>query len=258
MKSGMFTDRLLLMSLPSPISLFLIFLLLLLLSLKSPLLRAEIRNNSISFYDHFACKNNDPSLTLKFDPLKNEFYLRGKSNFKSGIPAQNNDGTINVVIEIPAGCKDKWEVNQSGVLFWDKKNGKHRLVNYIPFVGNYGMIPRTLMSVETGGDGDPLDVIVLGPSIPRGSVVKARIIGSIRLKDSGEQDDKMIAVLTQPSPANSFANISSMTELERNGVIGIIETWFENYKGKGIIQVEGRLNAQDSKRILKKCIAAYK
>jgi len=163
-----------------------------------------------------------------------------------------------VVIEIPAGCKDKWEVNESGVLFWDKKNGKHRLINYLPYVGNYGMIPRTLMSAEIGGDGDPLDVIVLGPSIPRGSVVKVRIVGSIKLKDTGEQDDKMVAVLTQPSPDNPFANISSITQLERNGVINIVETWFKNYKGKGVMQVEGRLNEQDSNQILKKCIAAYK
>ena len=43
------------------------------------------------------------------------------------------------------------------------------------------------MPKEDGGDGDPLDVIVLGPTIPRGTVV-AKLIGILRLLDNGEQD----------------------------------------------------------------------
>jgi len=57
------------------------------------------------------------------------------------------------------------------------------------------MIPQTLLSKENGGDGDPLDVIILGPSISRGSVVKAHLIGVLKLLDGGEQDDKLIAII---------------------------------------------------------------
>ena len=46
---------------------------------------------------------------------------------------------------------------------------KPREVKYLGYPGNYGMIPRTLLPKELGGDGDPLDVIVLGPAVERGS-----------------------------------------------------------------------------------------
>ena len=40
------------------------------------------------------------------------------------------------------------------------------------------MIPQTLLTQESGGDGDPLDAIVLGPPILKGSIAKAKLIGA--------------------------------------------------------------------------------
>ena len=56
------------------------------------------------------------------------------------------------------------------------------------------MIPRTLLPKELGGDGDPLDVLVLGRALPRGSVVETKVLGVLKLLDRGEQDDKILAV----------------------------------------------------------------
>ena len=105
------------------------------------------------------------------------------------------DGDVNAVIEIPSGTMDKWELNKSnGQIEWELVNEKPRIVNYIGYPANYGMIPQTLLSKEKGGDGDPLDILVLGPTATRGGIVKCKIIGVLFLMDRGEQDDKLIAV----------------------------------------------------------------
>lgn len=50
---------------------------------------------------------------------------------------------------------------------------------YLSYLGNYGMILRTLLPEESGGDVDPLDFIVLSPAVPKGTVLKALLAGVI-------------------------------------------------------------------------------
>ena len=59
-------------------------------------------------------------------------------------------------------------------MIWEFKDGKPRIVKYLGYPGNYGMVPKTLLPENLGGDGDPLDVIVLGPQVERGSVIKCK------------------------------------------------------------------------------------
>lgn len=118
------------------------------------------------------------------------------------------------------------------------------------------MVPGTLLAQEQGGDGDPVDVLVLGPAVPRGSMVKARPIGVLKMLDRGEQDDKIIAVLLD----SHFSRISSIEELRREftGIPEILETWFSNYKGPGIMQSNGFGTVTDAKEVLATAIAAYR
>ena len=74
------------------------------------------------------------------------------------------------------------------------------------------MIPQTLLAKANGGDGDPLDILVLGPPVERGSVLSCKLIGVLYLKDRGEQDDKLIAV-AENSP---FENLQSIEDLNQN------------------------------------------
>jgi len=87
-------------------------------------------------------------------------------------------------------CRDR----ATGKLEWEFKSEKPRFVSYLAYPGHHGTVPGTLLPEHQGGDGDPLDVIVVGPAVPRGSVVTARLLGGLRLMDRGEQDDKLIAV----------------------------------------------------------------
>ena len=165
------------------------------------------------------------------------YTLKGPHSFYSGYPAVNPDGTINAVVEIPAGRTDKWEVKPDGALHWDFKKGKPRIVNYIGYPVNYGMVPSTVLAKELGGDGDPLDVLILGPSLPRGSVVPARIVGLFRMLDGGELDDKLLAVTDD----TLLGVVQDLPDLQEKfpGVTVIIETWFSNYKGPGEIETKG-------------------
>ncbi len=192
------------------------------------------------------------SCAKEHDPYE----IFGEENFLSGYTALNADGTVNVVVEIPSGSVDKWEVDKtSGTLKWEIRNGSYRKVNYLGYPANYGMIPQTLLPKELGGDGDPLDVIVLGEPIPRGSIVPCKIIGMLKLLDGGEQDDKLIAVVVD-SP---FDFLNSMEELNKHytGITTIIETWFSNYKGKGKLKSLGFENKEAAMKVVEYSIQEY-
>ena len=45
------------------------------------------------------------------------------------------------------------------------------------------MIPQTLSPEEIGGDGDPLDVLLLGEAVPRGAYVKGKLIRVMYMKN---------------------------------------------------------------------------
>lgn len=209
-----------------------------------------------------ACKPNEPYKTVTTPQGQKLTYLDPYTidagrNLLKDIEPTNPDGTVNVVVEIPTGTNQKWEVSKpDGQLKWEIKNGKPRVVKYVGYPGNYGMIPRTLLPKSQGGDGDPLDVLVLGPAVPRGSVVKAKIIGVLRLLDGGEQDDKLIAVLAN-SPLQNVNSIKQLDE-QYHGITTIINAWFENYKGPGKLKSNGFAEADVALTILNQSIKAFK
>lgn len=189
--------------------------------------------------------------------LVDPFTLAGEKHLVTGYEPVDSSGNINVIVEIPTGTNAKWEVEKTtGHLKWEFKDGKPRVVAYLGYPGNYGMIPRTLLPKELGGDGDPLDVIVIGPAVPRGSVISARPIGVLKLLDGGEQDDKIIAV-----PLDShLGNISSLDELSNEfaGITEILELWFSNYKGPGKMRANGFGSVKEARDVIDSAVAAFK
>ena len=179
-----------------------------------------------------------------------------EENLLTDYPAIAEDGSVNVVIEIPAGTEQKWEVNKtSGIIEWEQVDGTGRIVNYIGYPGNYGFIPQTLLAEKDGGDGDPLDVLVLGSPVNRGSVIKCKIIGVLYLQDRGEQDDKLIAV-AKDSP---FYQLDSLEDLEAtyNGVADIIRLWFSNYKGPSKMVPKGFGDKDAAQQVLEAAVTGY-
>lgn len=175
------------------------------------------------------------------------------------LPATNEDGSIRAIIEIPTGTSAKWEStkDEPNQIFWEFRNDAPRVVNYLGYPGNYGAIPSTLLPEEMGGDGDALDVLVLGQAVPRGEVLDVRLIGVLKMLDGGEQDDKLIAVMTENSP---FAHIESIEQLDAEfpGVTEIVDLWFTNYKGPdGGIESSGFDNADAAMEVLEAAMGHY-
>lgn len=152
-----------------------------------------------------------------------------KTDYKK-ISAKSSKGYYQAVIEIPSGTNKKYEYNYESKTFEiDQKNGKDRIIEFLPYVGNYGFIASTLSDKEKGGDGDAVDVLVLSESYNVGDVVEVIPISMLKLIDENEEDYKVIAI-----PANSKENIlkiSSIEELKEKhpAVLEIIELWFSNY-----------------------------
>ena len=91
-----------------------------------------------------------------------------------------------VIIEVPNGSTNKYELDkETGLLRLDRV-----LYSAVHYPADYGFIPRTFCD-----DGDPLDALVLGqePVHPL-TIVEARAIGVMRMRDEKGIDDKIVAV----------------------------------------------------------------
>lgn len=125
---------------------------------------------------------------------------------------------VNAIIEIPKGSRAKYELDkESGLLKLDRV-----LYSSVYYPANYGFIPKTL-----GDDHDPLDILVLSQInfVPL-CLVSADVIGVMRMIDSGEADDKIIAVATNDMSVNSYRGMSDLGE----SFIQELEHFFEEYK----------------------------
>ncbi|MBL4716622.1 MAG: inorganic pyrophosphatase [Flavobacteriales bacterium] len=165
------------------------------------------------------------------------FTSSGNIKYKE-VATFSTNNFVNAVIEIPAGTNHKIEFDENTNTFpCDQKNGKDRIIDFLPYPGNYGFIPSTLMDESTGGDGDALDILVISESFTTGTIVEIVPIAILELKDRGELDSKIIGI--PADPANQLLQATTFDELSQKypQVKNIIETWFLHYKGIGKMEL---------------------
>ena len=126
--------------------------------------------------------------------------------------------TVNAMIEIPQGSRSKYEVDKTtGLLKLDRV-----IYSSFQYPINYGFIPQTL-----GLDNDPLDILVIcSQSIQSLCLVEANVIGNMQMIDSGQEDDKIIAVAAKDPSVN---HITRMEELPQHFLLEL-RNFFEQYK----------------------------
>ncbi|SEN60312.1 inorganic diphosphatase [Halomonas caseinilytica] len=158
--------------------------------------------------------------------------------------------SFHVVNEIPAGSFTKYEINaEHGQLIVD------RYVSMpVRYPANYGSITSS-----AGGDGDPLDALVLTrDSIYPGAVIEVRAIGVLRMVDDGEADDKIIAVPTDDVDP-TYADVEGMEDLP-DMQVERLNAFFRVYKNLpegGDIELNGFGDASEAREILSQAFEAY-
>lgn len=164
------------------------------------------------------------------------------------IPAQPKPGLINVLIEIPAGSKNKYEFDKDMNAFALDRV----LFSSVQYPYDYGFVPNTLAD-----DGDPLDGMVLmdQPTFP-GCVIAARPIGMLEMIDGGDRDEKILCV---PDADPRYRNVTSLKDVAPHRLDEIAE-FFKTYKNleKKVTQILGWQDIDQVKPLVEKCIKAYK
>lgn len=152
------------------------------------------------------------------------------------------------VIEIPKGCKNKYEMDKdTGMLRLDRV-----LYTSTHYPANYGFIPRTYAE-----DCDPLDVLVLcQETIVPMTLVECYPIGVLKMVDNDEIDEKIIAIPFNDPTYNCYSDVSQLPQ----HIFDEISHFFQVYKS-----LEGRetyvsevLGAEDAKKSITRCISMYK
>jgi inorganic pyrophosphatase len=163
-------------------------------------------------------------------------------------PGNIDEGTINVVVEIPAGSSHKIE--------WNRDLAVMQLDRVEPAIfakpTNYGFIPQTLDE-----DGDELDVLlVTDEPLPTGVFVEAKIIGVMKFEDDGEVDDKIVAV--PADDRNTGNRIQSLEDIPQ--LVKQLENHFSHYKDlkkPGSTIVQGWGDVEEAKKITHEAIARW-
>ena len=166
------------------------------------------------------------------------------------IPPFDAYDRLNVIVDTPKNSANKYEFDEESGMF--RLGGVIALGHSFPF--DFGFIPNTL-----GGDGDPLDVLILmdEPAFV-GCLVKCRIIGGIKVQQTektGEtiRNDRFLAVAAK---SLAFCDVNSIADLNEN-FLEQIEHFFISYnevKGKIFDPVE-RFDEEKARRLIGKSAA---
>ncbi|WP_228850612.1 inorganic diphosphatase [Aegicerativicinus sediminis] len=155
---------------------------------------------------------------------------------------------VNAIIEIPKNTRAKYELDkESGLLKLDRV-----IYSAMHYPSNYGFIPQTFCD-----DKDPLDIVVLSQiEVFPLCILRARVIGVMRMLDGGEMDDKIIAVANDDISVNHINDISELPD----HFFRELKTFFEDYKKleHKTVVVEEFQNSETAKQILLKSIEDYK
>ena len=135
-------------------------------------------------------------------------------------PPNNPDGTLNGYIEISRGDRRKYE--------FDMSRNMRAIDRVIPeavggYPVNYGFVPQTVSY-----DGDPFDVLVLGPPLPGGEMVRGVIVGLMQMEDEKGPDSKV--VLSPIGPDGSAT--SALTAKDRDEIADFFRKYKQGEPGK--------------------------
>lgn len=177
-------------------------------------------------------------------------------------PGPDAPSIVRAYIELTPFDFVKYEVDKvTGYLHVDRPQRTSSLPPTL-----YGFVPRTwcgarvarLAGVERG-DGDPLDICVVSERpVNRADVlVRARVIGGLRMVERGEADDKIVAVLVD-DPA--WAGARELADLPRP-LVERLSHYFLSYKivpgEPNPVQVDGTYAGAHAEAVVQAALDDY-
>ena len=169
------------------------------------------------------------------------------------LEAFDEEGELNVIIETPKGSRNKFN--------YDEETGLFMLGGVLPagsvFPFDFGFVPSTV-----GGDGDPLDVLVLmdEPAFT-GCLVRVRPVGVIEAEQSerdGEtmRNDRLIGVASKARLHRDVRTLESLGD----ALLDEIEHFFVSYnefKGKQFNPL-GRFGPARARKLVEEGVKEFK
>ncbi|MEQ8819277.1 MAG: inorganic diphosphatase [Sumerlaeia bacterium] len=163
-------------------------------------------------------------------------------------PGENPPDIINVVVEIPKGSRNKYELHKETGMF------KLSRTLYSPMIypGDYGFIPQTHYL-----DDDPLDVLVILDEPTRvGCVIHARPIGIFRMLDQSQHDDKILCVPATNPRFRHWQDIDDMSEHAQDEIAHFFAT-YKDLEGTSVRGL-GWKGAKNAKRQIELALELYR
>ena len=162
--------------------------------------------------------------------------------------SDENDFTIDVVVEIPKGSRNKYEYDyEKKMIRYDRM-----IFSSMHYPSDYGFVPETLAE-----DGDALDALVLvsEPTFP-GCLIEVRPIGLFRMRDEKGPDAKLLCVPTSDPIWNSLRDLEEVNEHLKNE----IEHFFQVYKDleKKKVGIEGWDSKEQALLIIRESQERYR
>ena len=168
-------------------------------------------------------------------------------------PFAPDSSDLHVIIETPQGSRNKFE--------YDDELGLFKLGGVLPagavFPFDFGFVPST-----TGGDGDPLDVLLLMDEAAfAGCLVVARLLGVIEAEQTEEdgettRNDRLVAIVEN---SRNHKDVRSLNQLNGN-LLDEMEHFFVSYnemKGKKFKPL-GRFGAERAKRLIEEGVRRFR
>ncbi|MEU6388444.1 inorganic diphosphatase [Streptomyces sp. NPDC046939] len=140
--------------------------------------------------------------------------------------SETRGDAFDVIVEIPQGSRNKYEM--------DHELGRIRLDRMLftstQYPADYGYVQGTL-----GGDGDPLDALVLtGDATFPGCVIECRAIGMFVMSDEKGPDEKILCVPAHDPRHAETQDIEDLPEFDRLEITHFFEVYKDLEPGKSV------------------------
>jgi inorganic pyrophosphatase len=156
--------------------------------------------------------------------------------------------SLNMVIEVASGSRDKYEYNSK----WESFVLDRIIPSSVVFPVDYGFVPQTWYD-----DNDPLDIMVLGyEPLEVGCIVKVRVIGALIIEDEEGEDAKILSVLVNDARFDGYNDIADLHPHQ----LREIQEFFETYKRlepHKWVRIKEWKNAKKAQKIVAYSIEKY-